>query len=93
MNMILSFLLLGFAAGCLFYFNSLIISKFKIKAISITLDIIYCVTVFLVFFCFLVGYNYAQMRYYYLLFFGLGFFLYNLIFHKMFKKYSKKLLH
>lgn len=92
MKMILCFVCFGFFAAFVFDINSIFISKVRKKAFTVTLDIIYCVSMFCVFFCLLVGYSHAQMRYYYFVLAIVGFLLENCTVHKMFKKCHKKLL-
>ena len=92
MKMILCFVCFGFFAAFVFDINSIFISKVQKKAFTVILDIIYSISMFCVFFCLLVGYSHAQMRYYYFVLAIVGFLIENCTVHKMFKKCHKKLL-
>lgn len=92
MKMIVSFVCFGFCAGLLFNLNAILISIVHKKAFTVMLDIVYCVSMFIVFFCLLIGYSHAQMRYYFIVLSLVGFLLEKYTVHKLFKKTNKKLL-
>lgn len=92
MKMIISFICFGFFAAFVFNLNSIFIAKVHKNAFTVMLDILYCISMFIIFFCLLIGYSYAQMRYYYIVLSLVGFLLENVSVHKIFKKLHKKLL-
>ena len=92
MKMIFSFVCFGFFAAIVFDADSLLISRILKRFFTVVLDILYCFSMFCIFFCLLVGYSHAQMRYYYFVLAIVGFLLESYTVHKLFKKCNKKLL-
>lgn len=86
MKTIIVFFIFGFAFSIAFSLLNYIEKKVHKRIFSIIIDILFCISSFLVFFCLLIGYNNAQMRYYYLVISGVGFFALQFIFNKLFKK-------